>query len=536
MNFKKKSALLFSIPFSLFVSHSVEAARLIDLRHQSPSILLTINATQSIQFKTVNTHIDFNQVKHTRYQEYYDSYPVWHATFIKHEPQNSFKSVVTMNGIIYESLASDLPRVLPFNPAQQQKVLQKATSTYASLTQTQAAKDQQVSAKEIIYIDEKNIAHYAYLTSFFAEADQAGMHQPTMIIDANTLYIYQQWDQVMTLDNVIAGGVGGNAKTGRLIYDGGRGHLPGIKMKGTLAPKNQFSVCYFKNDDVIVNDTSYGGVNVIQQCQQDSNKHNNTEWLDWDNNETSWLNDEVNQGYSPSIDSFYAGNVITSFFHDWYGIPAWVQEDGKTPMPITINAHYGRNFENAMFIINKVYVGDGGERFYPLTSIDVIAHEVGHGFTWQHSFIGYPEKQMSALNESFSDMTSAAVKFYVNGKNDWNMGDTITKHEEALRYMDDPKKDGVSIDNMKDYNPNLDAHFITGIPNKAFYLLATTPGWDTHKAYNVMIKANMDYWTSSMKTFSDAACGVMDAAKDYAYSVEDIKTAFANVGVDTSNC
>jgi Zn-dependent metalloprotease len=100
--------------------------------------------------------------------------------------------------------------------------------------------------------------------------------------------------------------------------------------------------------------------------------------------------------------------------------------------------------------------------------------------------------------------------------------------------VDDPIKDGISIDHLKDFNETLDLHYVAGISNKAFYLLATSPGWDIHKAFDVMLHANLYYWTSSMTTFSEAACGVISAAKDYNYNVEDIKLAFNKVGVETT--
>ena len=103
--------------------------------------------------------------------------------------------------------------------------------------------------------------------------------------------------------------------------------------------------------------------------------------------------------------------------------------------------------------------------------------------------------------------------------------------------MDDPKKDGLSIDHMKDYDESVfRAHLTAGVFNKAFYLLANSPHWDTRKAFNVMVKANMNYWSSSMKTFSEAACGVISAAKDYEYNVDDVKKAFEQVGITTSAC
>ena len=135
-------------------------------------------------------------------------------------------------------------------------------------------------------------------------------------------------------------------------------------------------------------------------------------------------------------------------------------------------------------------------------------------------------------------MAAQAAEFYSVGKNSWQIGPEIFKGDGALRYMDDPKKDGWSIDHMKDIDSLIwpDPHLVAGVFNKAFYLLATSTGWDTHKAFNVMVKANMHYWTSSMSTFAEAACGVLSATQDYHYNSDAVKNAFMQVGIDTKTC
>lgn len=68
--------------------------------------------------------------------------------------------------------------------------------------------------------------------------------------------------------------------------------------------------------------------------------------------------------------------------------------------------------------------------------------------------------------------------------------------------------------------------------NKAFYLLATTAGWDTRSAFEVMSLANEVYWTAN-STFDEGACGVYTATGDKGYNQADVKAAFAAVGVYT---
>src|SRR3990167_10481966 len=181
-----------------------------------------------------------------------------------------------------------------------------------------------------------------------------------------------------------------------------------------------------------------------------------------------------------------------------------------------------------------MYFGDGVKLFYPLTSLGVGAHELSHGFTSQHANLTY-EKQSGGLNESYSDMAAQAAEYYSTGKNSWQIGPEIVKGNGALRYMDDPTKDGKSIAHVRDYNDSLNVHYSSGVFNKVFYLLGTSDGWDTKKAFDVMVKANMDYWTAN-STFAEAACGVAQATNDYHYNIDTVAHAMQIVGLDISNC
>jgi hypothetical protein len=100
----------------------------------------------------------------------------------------------------------------------------------------------------------------------------------------------------------------------------------------------------------------------------------------------------------------------------------------------------------------------------------------------------------------------------------------------ALRYLYDPPLDGMSIDHFDDYYPGMDLHYSSGIFNKAFYLIASTAGWNTRMAFDTFVKANRDYWIP-ISTFQQGAEGVMNGALDYGYSCADVSDAFAAVGI-----
>ncbi|MDF1645585.1 MAG: M4 family metallopeptidase [Legionellaceae bacterium] len=547
---------------SALLTNITLAATQVDLRHQSAHYIkpyfLTSSASSSglNQLQVIRTDVDFNQTSHVRLQQLYLGLPVWNATPVVHLPKlnnqlgvyASLNQHTAMNGVIYEGLDKDLgvATIHCLSKSQKDKAIKKAQLAFEKKWGLAGLSYAKESVKTIVYVDKTKQAHYAFLVSFYYDDGATGAHRPTSIMDADSLFVYRNWDAVLSeksgeieVEEAFIGGVGGNEKIGEVIYDGVDDHLPAMKAKhfqynGKQGPASyQLDYCILMNDDIAVYDVSYMGVNPLSCLRKKQDE--SFFWLSIDNHERRWKADEVNGGYSPSLDAFYGANIVNDFYREWYGVPALVEEDGKTPMQLKMRVHYGRNFENAFWDGEQMTFGDGGVRFYPLTSLDITAHEVSHGFTSQHSGLDYSNPQMGALHEAFSDAAAIAMQYYVTGKSNWDIGRDIKKDEGALRYLDNPKKDGSSIDNMNDFD-DTEVHAGAGIFNKAFYLIATTKGWDIRKAFDVMVKANMNYWNSSMTTLTEAACGVVAATEDYGYNLADVRVSFAKVGIDTAEC
>ncbi|NCT57293.1 MAG: M4 family metallopeptidase [Legionella sp.] len=546
--------LVFALAGAL-LSQTASTATRIDLKHQSGNYLkpyVLSNSTYlmpSTQLHQIREDVDFNQTRHIRLQQMYAGVPVWNATAIVHLPKATNKLGLyanlnrhtSMSGVIYEGLEQDLGSHQAKTGAQ---ALENAKHVFEEKLGRPGVGYTQESIKTIVYIDKSQQAHYAFLVSFYYDDGETGAHRPTSIMNAASLEIYRQWDGVlsespMELSEVLVGGVGGNEKIGEVFYDGAEGHLPAVKAQSMAYEGKQGcttfqqNYCMLFNNEVMIYDMSYGGVNP-SLCSV-AGQFGSLFWLSHDYNGTRWKGDEVNGGYSPSLDAFYGANTVINFYREWYGMPALVQEDGKTPMPLNMRVHYGRNFDNAFWDGQQMTFGDGGSWFYPLTSLGVAAHEISHGFTSQHSDIDYSEPEMGALHEAFSDEAAVAIQYYATGKSVWDIGRDIKKNEGAMRYLDNPKKDGVSIDHMRDFDAS-EVHAGAGIFNKAFYLIATSKGWDIRKAFDVMLKANIHYWNSSMTTLTEAACGVTAATQDYGYNVADVRVAFAQVCLDTGLC
>jgi Zn-dependent metalloprotease len=159
--------------------------------------------------------------------------------------------------------------------------------------------------------------------------------------------------------------------------------------------------------------------------------------------------------------------------------------------------HYQRKFDNAFWNGMQMVYGDGdGVLFGRFTvSVDIIGHELTHGVTQYTANLEY-EGQSGALNESMSDVFGSLVKQFKLRQSaaaaDWLIGAGLLApgvHGMALRSMrapgtayNDPRLGGRDPQpaHMRDFvqtnEDNGGVHINSGIPNHAFYILATTLG------------------------------------------------------------
>lgn len=130
---------------------------------------------------------------------------------------------------------------------------------------------------------------------------------------------------------------------------------------------------------------------------------------------------------------------------------------------------------NAYWTGNVLYYSMGnGSNVSPLTSLDIVGHEITHAVV-DHSADLIYSNQSGAINESFADIFGEMVEHYARNNNDWLCGaDVFTG---GLRSMSDPKSKGDPDTYLGQYwqttdNDNFGVHTNSGVHNKWFYLLA----------------------------------------------------------------
>jgi Zn-dependent metalloprotease len=161
-------------------------------------------------------------------------------------------------------------------------------------------------------------------------------------------------------------------------------------------------------------------------------------------------------------------------------------------LPLLGLVHFGTNYDNAFWDnAGHMFFGDGDGRILTQTAagLDVVGHELTHGLTQNEANLTY-SGQSGALNESVSDVFGIQVKQMALGQDvtqsDWLIGADIVGPElqPALRSMATPgtaNPHDTQPPDMDHYVPGGDVHVNSGIPNRAFYVAATTLGgnaWD----------------------------------------------------------
>lgn len=468
-------ATLFSIGYA-------NAADLIEVRRQ-PQINQRVENAQNLRsafglsqdgdFDIANARVDQRGASHIRYRQTFRGVPIWgEAISIS---RDSLGRVQNVRGRLVRNLAQDLTNTIPTLAADDALNSMKAL---AQTRRTNAAAPvyENESAELVIYLDGESPL-LGYAISFFVDIVGGGEPgRPTFIVDAHTGQVLFEYEGLTHVE--MGTGPGGNFKTGYYHYGTDYGLLD-VEESALTCTMNNANV-----KTVDLNHGTTGSTAFSYGCPENTHK-------------------QINGAYSPLNDAHYFGGVVFDMYNDW-------MNTAPLSFQLTMRVHYSNNYENAFWNGSSMTFGDGLNTFYPLVSLDVSAHEVSHGFTEQTSGLIYAG-QSGGINESFSDIAGEAAEFYARGSNDFLVGAEIFKAgNAALRYMADPPLDGLSIGHADDYYAGMDVHYSSGVYNKAFYLLATTQGWDVHNAFVLFATANQYFWYPS-ETYDTAYQGVLDA-------------------------
>jgi Zn-dependent metalloprotease len=187
--------------------------------------------------------------------------------------------------------------------------------------------------------------------------------------------------------------------------------------------------------------------------------------------------------------------------------------------------HYATHFDNAQWSGRQMIYGDGdGKLFNRFTKcLDIVGHELTHGVTQYSANLAY-SGQPGALNESFSDVFGILVKQYAQKQTaanaDWLIGHGLFTSRIAGHAIRSMKAPGTAYDDpligrdpqpahMRDYRKittdNGGVHINSGIPNHAFYWLATLLGGKAWEVAGPIWYAALTKKLSVRSNFRDCA-------------------------------
>jgi len=231
-----------------------------------------------------------------------------------------------------------------------------------------------------------------------------------------------------------------------------------------------------------------GGVNTYDLNQST----NFASAVDFTNSSSSWniANAQLDQY---ALDAHWGTEQTYDYMQTRFGRNS-INNSG---LPLNSYVHYGNNYVNAFWNGQWMTYGDGnGSSITPLTSLDIVAHEIGHGLTSYTADLIY-NRESGALNESFSDILGTSVEFYARpSRANWTVGEdigiTIRNMSNPNQYGDPDTYGGTFWVNQVGCIPTQQnnlcgIHTNMGVQNFWFYLLSAggTGTNDNSDAYSV---------------------------------------------------
>ncbi len=147
-----------------------------------------------------------------------------------------------------------------------------------------------------------------------------------------------------------------------------------------------------------------------------------------------------------AIDAHWGAEIVYDYWKLVQGRRSWDDADGILMSYVHIKDGTAA-MNNAFWDGAEMNYGDGtglsSGGFRPLVSLDVAAHEIGHGICQATANLDY-NRESGAMNEAFSDCWAATIENYGNphetdaiAKQTWKIGEEIAGGS-PLRSMDNP--------------------------------------------------------------------------------------------------
>ena len=404
-------------------------------------------------FKAVDVQADHSGTTHTRMARTYKNLPVLGGDFVVHQDAKG-----TWLGVDQTLRQTPSVTTTPtVSAASAAKAAAKATHETAHGT------------PKLVVEARKGTPRLAWQVETTGKQTGGTPSRKAVTVDAANATVLVAAEQIWTFltpRNARSGQTGGHAGTiGPKVTGDGQSLYSGTVPLETTAAGSGYELSDPTRGNTYTTDLN-GGTGSDGPPMTDADNH----WGDGTNNDPA----------TAGVDAQYGTNQTWDYYKNTYGRTG-IANDGKGSHN---NVHYSRNYENAFWSDSCFCMtyGDGdGSLFSPLVSLDVAGHEMSHGVTSRTAGLVYAGES-GGLNEATSDIFGTSVEFNAGNANDvgdYLIGEEISVQGGALRYMDQPSKDGSSLDCWSAIAGGVDVHYSSGIANHFFYLLSEGSGAKT---------------------------------------------------------
>ncbi len=241
----------------------------------------------------------------------------------------------------------------------------------------------------------------------------------------------------------------------------------------------------YSSTRAIVGDSFSGGFRLRENRNgvdvQTLNMQSGTNYtgaIDFTDNDNNWNAAEHSMNRDrAALDAHWGTETVLDY---WRIVHNRNSIDGNG-LRIISYVHYSSNWDNAQWDSNNRVMRYGdGSIFSPLTSLDICAHEFGHGICQAlipPNGLTY-QGESGALNEGFSDIWGAVIENWADpSKQTWLIGEEIGVPLRSMinpnTYSDPDTYNGQNWRNPNDINNDAGGvHHNSGVLNFWFYLLS----------------------------------------------------------------
>ncbi len=479
------------------------------------------------KFQLVNSEIDFAGFTHHRYQLTFNNIEIEGSIILAHVKNNR---VVSFNGEVFkvETSAINTPFEMAVEEAKKHLAISKAM--WEDSQREAFIKQETGNHKASFYPLNK-------LVYVFASIDSSGTMLKPRFELAYKIDIYsaipfgRSWVYVSALN-------------GNVITTENRIHETNVT--GTVV-------------------TKYAGTNSIITDSVSSTQYRLRETVR--GNGIATYNMNRGKDYSKSVDFIDSNNYwnnVNSYQDEVAGDVHWGTEstydfyknsykrnsiDNKG-FALNSYVHFDSSYVNAFWDGSRLSYGDGNGTYSPLTSVDIVAHEITHGLTTNTANLIY-SYESGALNESFSDIMAIAIEFVADSAGaDWTLGEDVVSG--GIRSASNPKSKNQpnTYKGQFWYSGTADnggVHINSGVQNHWYFLLSQgskgTNDWSQNysvtgigykKAADIAFR-NLTYYLGRFDKYEEARRYSIESAIDlYGLCSQELKStinAWHAVGV-----